>query len=289
VLHAFCSACGDGQYLEAGMTYSGQSSGALYDGVSPLYGTTIAGGAGSGGIVFQLAPIPGKTRWKEKAIYAFCALARCIDGGQPRGELILDQAGNLYGATQGGGLNAEGTVYELSPRHRSWSETVLYSFCSLANCTDGIEPYGGLVMDAGGNLFGTTGGSDGFAYGTVFKLVPSGTQSQFTLLHTFCGNPDCGDGRNPWGALIMDQSGNLLGTTQYGGGHDIDECDCGGGTVYQANGTDEHVLYSFCAQTGCTDGEYPRAPVIRDASGNLFGTTLAGGQTGAGTVFELTP
>jgi uncharacterized repeat protein (TIGR03803 family) len=289
VIHAFCASCSDGQFPESGLTYAGHSSGALYDGVSPLYGATAGGGAGGGGILFELTPIPGKSRWKEKVIYTFCALANCVDGYQPRGELILDQAGTLYGVTAGGGSHDDGIVYGLSPRRKSWSETVLYSFCSQTNCADGIEPFGGVVMDAGGNLFGTTGGSDGFAYGTVFKLAPNGAQSQFTLLHTFCGNPDCGDGRNPWGELIMDGSGNFFGTTQYGGGHDIDGCDCGGGTVYRINGTDEQVLYSFCGQANCTDGEYPRAPLIEDGSGNLFGTTYSGGPTGGGTAFELTP
>jgi len=91
-----------------------------------------------------------------------------------------------------------------------------------------------------------------------------------------------------WAGLILDSSGNIFGTTYHGGGHDIDSDGHGGGTVFELNGS-ERVLYSFCAQANCIDGEHPQAGVIMDGVGNLFGTTVAGGVNGAGTVYELMP
>jgi len=209
----------------------------------------------------------------------------------------MDGAGNLYGTTREGGANKGGVVFQLAPSGTGWSETVLYSFCSQSNCTDGANPAAGLIMDGAGNLYGTTifGGTGSPANGTVFMLTPdpTGTVWTETVLYLFCSQTNCADGANPRAGLIMDATGNLYGTTQGGGGH-------GSGVVFELTpdptGTvwTETVLYSFCSQTpNCADGSGPVAGLIMDAAGNLYGTTFRGGNGadifGNGVVFELTP
>jgi len=151
---------------------------------------------------------------------------------------------------------------------------VLYSFCSQTGCTDGSEPYAGVIVDSAGNLYGTTvqGGADG--QGTVFKLAPDGTE---TVLHSFCAQQYCADGEWPYAGLIADSSGNLYGTTLPGGAADD-------GAVFKiAKKGKETVLHSFAV----ADGYRPYAGLIADAQGNLYGTTTEGGAADYGTVFEL--
>jgi uncharacterized repeat protein (TIGR03803 family) len=153
--------------------------------------------------------------------------------------------------------------------------TLLHPFTGYP--TDGAAPYAGLVMDAKGNLYGTTmQGGVGEVYGTVFKLAGK----KETVLHSFTGAPD---GAGPIAGLVMDANGNLYGTTYYGGGPDPT------GTVFKVSKSGkETVLYSFCAVSGCADGESPYAGLVMDAKGNLYGTTTGGGASGAGTVFKVT-
>ena len=158
VLHTFCSktGCTDGgePHPLSGMTYQGAASGAPYDGISPVYGTTILGGARDKGVVFQLAPVLGKSKWSEKVIYSFCSKTGCSDGQLPNRGLILDPGGNLYGAIaeSGGGVADDGALFELSPTNkRHWKETELHAFCQEQNCADGQLP-GTPVMDSMGNL-----------------------------------------------------------------------------------------------------------------------------------------
>jgi uncharacterized repeat protein (TIGR03803 family) len=216
------------------------------------------------------------------------------DGDSPDAGLIFDQAGNLYGTTQSGGADGAGTVFQLTPNQNGgWTESVLYSFCSLANCADGGYPTAGLIFDRAGNLYGTT--TDGGAHGaqtdngTVFQLTPNqnGGWTEH-VLYSFCSRTNCADGKDPTAGLTFDQAGNLYGTT-YGGGAHTDN-----GTVFQLTpnqngGWTEHVLHSFCSRTNCADGWYPSAGLIFDQAGNLYGTTLAGGAQTYGTVFQLTP
>jgi uncharacterized repeat protein (TIGR03803 family) len=229
----------------------------------------------------------------EQTLYTFCSQINCTDGSSPYAGLIMDLAGNLYGTTLTGGAHDKGTVFKLVPNGSGWSETVLYDFCSQAYCTDGSRPFGGLVMDAAGNLYGTTsdGGSVCYGYdrcGTAFKLTPIGAGWTETIIYTFCAQTDCSDGAFPSSGLIMDEVGNLYGTTDGGGSHNQ-------GTVFRlaptGTGWTETVLYSFCAQTNCSDGRSPwRATLIMDATGNLYGTTYWGGRGGYdGTVFKLSP
>ncbi len=211
------------------------------------------------------------------------------DGANPIAALIMDAAGNLYGTTlnggsptcsPGGGPVGCGTVFRLDP---SGNETVLHSFTGPP---DGIEPWAGLLMDAAGNLYGTTligGSASGFPYGTVFKLDLVGNE---TVLHNFPNSP--GDGKFPEAALAMDPAGNLYGTTFFGGASNS-------GTLFKLDTSDnETVLHNFPSAPG--DGSYPIAALIRDAAGNRYGTTYAGGSlactalpgfAGCGTVFRL--
>jgi uncharacterized repeat protein (TIGR03803 family) len=206
----------------------------------------------------------------ETILHAFGAGA---DGATSVAGLVMDGSGNLYGTTEFGGTNNQGTVFKITP---TGTESVLYSFG--ATTTDGDNPLAGLIMDASGNLYGTTvrGGANGV--GTVFKITPTGTES---VLYSFGATTT--DGAGPMAGLVMDGSGNLYGTTE-GGGTNITF-----GTVFKITPTgSETILHSFA---GGADGAAPAAGLIIDSSGNLYGTTTGGfNNTGtAGTVFEITP
>jgi len=170
------------------------------------------------------------------------------------------------------------------------TETVLFTFCEQQGiCAQGAGPFAGVVFDQKGNLYGTTfhggTGCEGFGCGVVFKLSPKDKE---TVLHTFCTQNNCADGEYPSGALILDQKGNLYGTTGLGGSLSCFGYGCGVVFKITPQGK-ETVLYSFCAQTNCPDGATPIAGLIFDQQGNLYGTTQGGGGYGAGVVFKLTP
>ncbi|HEX4859686.1 MAG TPA: choice-of-anchor tandem repeat GloVer-containing protein, partial [Rhizomicrobium sp.] len=281
-LHKFNA---DGYMSESALTYAGAASGLSYDGVSPLYGASALGGENRAGNIYMLTPKSGV--WHFKIIHRFCE-TDCSDGSAPFATPILDEAGNLYGATVVGGQANSGVVFKLSRSRGTWSETVLYDFCSAANCADGEMPRS-LIMDAAGNLLGTTltGGqcnTPGYC-GVAFKITPDGRES---TLYAFCAKRDCGDGSFPFSALNMNANGKLYGTTMQGGGHDTDPGGVGGGTVF-ALGDHHRVLYRFCAQAACADGYYPSSTLLPGGQGNFFGVTQRGGATDGGTVFELTP
>jgi uncharacterized repeat protein (TIGR03803 family) len=163
------------------------------------------------------------------------------------------------------------------------NESIMYSFCALANCDDGMIPQGGLIMDSNGNLYGVAfNGGDYIPGGVVFKLSPEGEE---TILHNFGAIPN--DGNQPQGALIMDKQNNLYGTTCTGGANDIGDGG-GNGTVFKLSpdGT-ETILYNFGADNN--DGSVPRAGVVMDSKGNLYGSTNEGGAYGAGIVFRVSP
>jgi len=249
----------------------------LFDAAGNLYGTTYAGGSYGLGTVFKLTPNTDGT-WPEKVLHSF---GNGPDGKNPFAGLIWDPAGNLYGTTANGGGYDFGTVFELMPNGSGgWREKVLRNF---GNATDGQTPYGSLVMDAAGNLYGTTWAGGVYGYGTVFELSPhaNGNWSEKRLRHF---GHDL-DGRNPSASLIWDAAGNLYGTTSSGGGH-------GGGTVFAlmplGDGRwSEEQVHDF--NSGGKDGNNPRGSLIWDAAGNLYGTTYGGGTHGYGTVFKLSP
>ena len=246
----------------------------IFDTAGNLYGTTFGGGAIGYGTVFELKPKAGGT-WTQKVLHSFNAQT---EGFYPTAGLVLDSAGNLYGTTSGNDLTTNGMVFELSPRAgRGWKEKVLYRFKSET-------VYAGLVLDSAGNLYGTTPKGPGHTGGRVFELVPQkGGRWKEKVLHQFTKNGM--DGYFPEATLILDTTGNLYGTTSFGGAHDA-------GTVFEltprAEGRwTEALLYSF--RKNGIDGAFPDGSLIFDAAGNLFGTTGGGGPDNAGAVFELTP
>jgi uncharacterized repeat protein (TIGR03803 family) len=273
VVHTFRPNATDGVDPRAGL---------IADKAGNLYGTAYWGGNYLVGTVFELMPKAGGG-WTEKLLYSFNNNG--TDGSNPRGGLIFDAAGNLYGTTVGGGTDGAGTVFELTPMlGGGWTEKVLYSFQYYSYpYTDGASPLADLIFDAAGNLYGTTDGGGTYSSGTVFELTPTkGGGWTEQVLYSF--NPSIGDGYYPFAGLIFDAAGNLYGTTSAGGGNG------GQGTVFeltpaQGGGWTEKALYSF---TGYPDGGNPRSGLIFDAAGNLYGTTFRGGTDGAGTVFELT-
>lgn len=166
-------------------------AGLIFDAAGNLYGTTFAGGASGGGTAFELSS-GANDKWTAATLHAF---GKGNDGTAPRGGLILDVAGNLYGTTFAGGLGDSGIIFELSQSFNGWKETVIYNFCSLQNCADGSQPYAGLVLDGAGNLYGTTSAGGASGYGTVFKVATGVPNSQWTetVLHDF----NLSDGRPP--------------------------------------------------------------------------------------------
>ncbi len=272
----------------------------IADSAGNLYGTTNAGGSktscfgGIGcGVVFELSP--PKTvggAWKEAILYSFGGGA---DGSNPVSGLVMDKAGNLYGTTPLGGdltnqlclinvNNGCGVVFELSPQQGGgWVETVLYTFEGV---TDGAYPWGNLVLDASGNLYGTTSAGGGgpecntgalLGCGTIFELSANGSGGWTeATIYQFEGLQD---GGIPFAGMTLDQAGDLYGTTAEGGG------TTSNGTVFelsppaqQGGAWTESVLYNFSASAG-----QPNTSVIFDPEGNLYGTTA----TKNGTVFEL--
>lgn len=251
VLYSFKSQ--DGSYPDAGL---------LFDAAGNLYGATVKGGAADLGTVFKLDPTG-----KQAVLHSFTGGA---DGkfSYVYGSLVRDTAGNFYGTTLAGGNSNQGTVFKVDT---TGQETVLYNFKGGA---DGGFPYAGLVLDKKGNLYGTTylGGASG--QGTVFKLTTTGKE---IVLYSFTGGAD---GGNPTARLLRDSKGNLYGTTYYGGLSNS-------GVVFKLGPSrTETVLHSF---DYANDGGYPTAGLIRDPSGNFYGTATAGGASNHGTVFKLTP
>lgn len=302
-----------------------------------LYGTTHSGGNGQGcralhgcGTVYSVKPKPGNiwVPWEETVLYQFGT----YDGSNPDyGDLVFDQAGNLYGTTRNGGAYLQGAVYELTPSGGTWSEQVLYSF---AGSPDGSAPFSGPIFDQAGNLYGTTNAGGANGWGTAYQLKPSGPPWTENILHNFQGGSD---GIAPTGGVVFDAAGDLYGATQTGGAG-------GGGTVFeltpQSSGSwNLNPLYGFLGQgfagqyrtvamdnagnlygttsgggahpwgsvfkltrsnggwtysslhdfTGGADGGTPYGSLVFDASGNLYGTTYAGGVNGQGVVFEISP
>jgi uncharacterized repeat protein (TIGR03803 family) len=231
------------------------------------------------------AVIPGGGSGSENTLYNF---AGGSDPNLPYAGLIFDKAGNLYGTTEFGGTNNQGTVFEITRNaNGTWTETVLYNFTGGA---DGGQPYASLVFDTAGNLYGTTnfGGSSNcnLGCGTVFELTSGSSGWTETVLYSFTGGSD---GREPSARVLFDAAGNLYGTTLQGGNIDS-VCSAGCGTVFKlthgSSGWTESVVYAF---EGGADGASPYAALAFDTAGNLYGTASAGGTSENGTIFKLTP
>ena len=180
-------------------------SGVIFDRAGNLYGTTTSGGVNGDGAIFKLTPT--ESGWSESVLHSF---QYSTDGSGPSGAVVMDAAGNLYGATSDGGPNDAGTVWELSPSNGNWTFSVLYSFTGSGN----NGPNGGLFMDPSGNLYGATLLEGASRQGNVFKLSPSNGGWVYTSLYDFTGGPD---GGWPNSKVTMDANGNLFGSTQLGG------------------------------------------------------------------------
>lgn len=262
----------------------------VFDGSGHLYGTTFEGGStsycpGDGcGLVYELARTASGD-WKSAPVHVFAGVP---DGANPLAGLTYDGAGNFYGTTESGG-NASvcqtgayfgcGTVFQLSMQSGGWITTVLHTF---TGGSDGARPEANLVRDAAGNLYGTAGIGGSDQSGVVFELSPEvNGKWKLTTLHSFGG---AGDGETPIAGLLLDSSGNLFGTTQFGGifgqGAVFELSPGGGKWTYQ-------VIFSFDG----TDGAQPASSLILDGAGNLYGTTVAGGSSShkVGVIYELSP
>ena len=274
VLHSFTGPPLDGAFPYAGL---------VEDSSGNVYGTTSAGGSSNNGTVFKITP-----SGTETILHSFQG---GTDGAVPYGGLLLSSAGNLYGVTTAGGVatgncfpSGCGVIFMVTPAGR---ESVLYRF---TGSPDGASPYGGLIVDASANLYGTTynGGTGACTNGcgVIFELTKAGTES---VLYSFQGYPS--DGAFPYAGLVRNSTtGDFYGTTVYGGSSE-------NGTVFELDAAGvESVLYNF---TGGTDGGVPRAPLVMNSAGLLFGTTYSGGVSGVqcggspsdscGVLFKLQP
>lgn len=285
---------GDGQWTEktlyqfqGGTDGSTPSSTLIFDSAGNLYGTTQAGGTGSCnygfagcGTVFELSPNADGS-WTEKVLYSFQG---GNDGADPVAGLVMDAAGNLFGTTEDGGSSSCGvygpcgTVFEVSPGlGGQWTEKIVYSFTD-----DGGFPQSALIVDRAGNLYGTTS-YYGLCYfcGTVFELSPAGEQWLLTTIYSVEGG---GNGESPEAGLLSDKNGNLYGTVSSGGN--------GSGIVFgllrQGGRWKEIMLYNFCSRNQCRDGSSPSG-VLLGGSAYFYGTTIHGGESNCGTVFEVQP
>ncbi len=247
----------------------------IFDSAGNIYGTTSYGGTNDKGVVFELSPSGGS--WTETILHNF---GSGDDGATPESGVIFDSAGNLYGTTNFGGNspNCEsgcGIVYQLVPSNGSWTENIILYF---DGSTSGYEPQGTLTIDGSGNLYGTTlnGGPDG-GNGSVFELSPSDGGWTYIALVNFSG--EC----NPRPGVTMSAAGHLYGVCYYGGANTFGELF---DLAYNGSMWVYSNLYSFGATN---DGHYPEGPVVLDASGNIYGTTVNGGMNQNGVVWEFAP
>jgi uncharacterized repeat protein (TIGR03803 family) len=265
ILHRFTGGT-DGAYPSATLTLD----------QGHLYGTSDSGGDLSCGFQDKgCGTLFGLDASRGSVVHRFAGAPS--DGRSPGyGALLIDSAGNFYGTTGEGGSADAGTVYKVD---RNGQSTVLYSFSGKS---DGCEPLGSLAADEHGTLYGAASECGDFNKGTLFKIDSTGS---FTVLYAFSGGAD--DGNAPFGGVTLDRSGNLYGTTLFGGNCGLELGGCG--TVFKLNPNGHMtILHTF---EGETDGSSPWCNVILDAAGNLYGTTSMGGLggNGAGTVWKLAP
>ena len=252
VLHSFAGPDGGNPWYNSSL---------ILDAAGTLYGMAYAGGAYDDGTIYKT-----DRSGKFTVLYNFAG----PDGNGPMGPLLLDSAGTLYGTTTQGGVYGDGTVFKLDT---SGTETVLYSFTGGANGAEG-NPMSGVIRDAKGNFYGVASGN---ALGAVFKMD---TVGKVTFLHYFPTGQD--DGYYAQSGMVRDAKGNLYGAT-YGGG--IPRCPGNGcGVVYKLSPAGKETLLHMFFET---DGWHSESTLIRDAAGNLYGSTIWGGAYGNGEVFKV--
>jgi uncharacterized repeat protein (TIGR03803 family) len=270
VLYAFCGTsgsggcpAGDGALPQAGLVQASDGN---------FYGTTFLGGAHNEGTVFQVTPAGVET-----VLHSFSGnngVANSTDGAEPIGDLIQGKDGDLYGTTEYGGADNLGTVFKITT---GGVGTQLYSF--VRSGADGQYPKAGVIQASDGNFYGTTHAGGTTGGGTVYRISAAGVE---TVLYSFNQSSLSTDGFAPLSRLLEASDGNFYGTTDAGGVFDP-------GTVFKITPDGiETVLYSFSSGNGSTDGTFPQAGLIQDASGDFYGTTYNGGLNSLGTVFKLT-
>jgi len=265
-VYSFCAEpnCADGAYPQFGALALGTDGN--------FYWAAAGGGAFNNGTVFKITTAGALT-----TLCSFCALPNCTDGSIPIG-LVQGTDGNFYGTTNfGGNATQNGVVFKVTP---GGMLTTLYTFCSEPNCADGGTPTAPLIQATDGNFYGTTQALGANGGGTVFKITPKG---ELTTAYSFCAQPNCTDGWVPQAPVIQAANGNFYGTTEGGGLY-------GRGTVFELTPEGAFtMLYSFCAQTNCADGEFPGiGTLVQGTDGSFYGTTTIGGTSGLGTVFKIT-
>src|SRR5262245_11252901 len=258
-----------------GLDGSGPGAGLTFDASGNLYGMTAIGGEFGLGVIYQLKPGPGDT-WTQSVIHAFTGGRDGSSGSA--GRMLLD-GGSLYGAATVGGANGKGTIFRLTPQNGGWKFRTLYAFKGQP---DGALPYGALVRDAAGSLYGTTYYEGVYGYGTVYQVSPTPTgEWKERVLYSFRNGAD---GAYPISHLNFDAAGNLYGTTSEGGSG-------GRGTIFkltpQGEGRwQETIVHSF---RGSPDGAYAYNGMVAAPGGAFFGTTVSGGADDDGTVYEFKP
>src|SRR5215475_12288748 len=255
---------------------SGPGSPVAIDKQGNIYGTTPTGGANGVGVVYQMKP--NGSGWTFKVIHAFTG---GTDGsGGSAGRFFIDTAGNLFNVCTTGGAQGFGVVYEISPNQGKWKFTTLYAF---KDQPDGASPYGGVVFDKAGNLYGTTYYAGAHDLGTVYKLTRTGATWTESVLYSFKGGMD---GASPISSLVADTAGNFYGTTSEGGA-----TSCGCGVIYKlaknASGKyTESVVYRFPGQPSAG---FAYNGMINGKAGSLYGATVHGGNGNDGAVYQFTP
>lgn len=274
VIHNFTGGS-DGAYPSTGLTI---------DSAGHLYGTAFSGGANHYGTVFFLTA--SGSGWNFATLHSFAAGS---DGAGPMSRPLLRPDGSLYGSTSAGGTgtcftsngyHGCGIIYKISPPRGpiglTWSMAVLYRF----NGTDGSYPQGDLTFDSSGYIYGTAVNGGSYSWGLIYSLVPSNGAWTEDILYQARND---GDGQFPMGGVTFDNSGDLYGIMAGGGRFNH-------GTVYQlaraGSGWQESTVHTFTFQGN--DGAQPNGGLIKDAAGNLYGTTIHLPGSG-GSAFELTP
>jgi len=283
-----------------------------------FYGTTFSGGATNAGVIYNVSPSGTLTR-----LYSFCGGDNCATGDFAEGSLALAANGDFYGTNENGGNFQGGTIFRFASHGPA---TDFYNFCSLTNCDDGVAPNFGIIQADDGNFYGTAsrGGVNGNATGTVFKIAPDGA---FTLLYSFCSQPNCADGFGPQG-LVQGTDGNFYGSTMFGGANRYGTAyritrngvftvlhnfcglaSCAGtpsaafiqGSDGNFYGTSSITIFKmtaagaitkladFCSHGSCPSGDLLSGGLIQGSDGNFYGTAQFGGANGRGTVFQMTP
>jgi len=246
----------------------------VFDAHGDLFGATPDGGLHGDGVVYELTPRPYGP-WRLHVVHAF----RGLDDGSSGflGRLHIDGVGDIFGVAELGGAHQAGTVFEVIPgTNGTWTFVPLHEFVGTP---DGAFPYGGVIADPRGDLFGTTyyGGTTG--NGAVFELRrhPDGKYDE----HVLYGFANGSDGANPTSALAFDPAGDIFGTTSAGGG------SCGCGTIFKIDAVTgmESVVHSFGSSSG--DGQYPYYGLTPDARGELFTSTVQGGTYGQGVIYGM--